>query len=124
MTALGGAHAQRRLLLVEDDVQLRSSLVELLESDGYDVAAVGNGFEALEALHSRPHPDVILLDLMMPVKDGWQFRIEQKRDPSLSTIPVVAMSADHTPKAAAIDADLYLQKPFEYDALLGAIRQV
>jgi signal transduction histidine kinase len=118
------ASGDRRLLLVEDDGELRSSLSELLETDGYEVVAAANGSEALDYLKSSPAPDLILLDLMMPVKDGWQFRIEQKRDPSISSIPVVALSADDTPKAAAIDAAAYLKKPFQYSALLDAIRRI
>ena len=119
-----GALGDRRLLLVEDDGELRSSLCELLRGDGYDVVGASNGSEALDYLRKAPAPDLILLDLMMPVKDGWQFRIEQKRDPAISSIPVLAISADDTPKAAAIDAELYLKKPFEYAALLEAIRRI
>ena len=118
------ALGERRLLLVEDDGELRSSLSELLRSDGYDVVGAANGSEALEYLKQSPAPDLILLDLMMPVKDGWQFRIEQKRDPNISSIPVLAISADDTPKAVAIDAEMYLKKPFQYTALLDAIRRV
>jgi two-component system cell cycle sensor histidine kinase/response regulator CckA len=118
------ASGDRRLLLVEDDGELRHSLSELLETDGYEVIAASNGSEALDYLKTSPAPDLILLDLMMPVKDGWQFRIEQKRDPSISSIPVVALSADDTPKAAAIDAAAYLKKPFQYSALLDAIRRI
>ena len=118
------ALGERRLLLVEDDGELRSSLAELLRSDGYDVVGAANGSEALEYLKQSPAPDLILLDLMMPVKDGWQFRIEQKRDPTISSIPVLAISADDTPKAVAIDAEMYLKKPFQYTALLDAIRRV
>src|SRR5215510_6012680 len=115
--ALGG----RRLLLVEDDGELRSSLSELLLSDGYDVVEASNGLEALDFLRKAPPPDLILLDLMMPVKDGWQFRVEQKRDPTIASIPVVAFSADATPKAAAIDAEAYLKKPVDYDTLVDTI---
>src|SRR5215471_1892152 len=118
------ASGDRRLLLVEDDSELRNSLSELLETDGYEVLQASNGSEALDYLKTAPAPDLILLDLMMPVKDGWQFRIEQKRDPAISSIPVVALSADDTPKAAAIDAAAYLKKPFQYSALLDAIRRV
>jgi signal transduction histidine kinase len=118
------ALGERRLLLVEDDGELRSSLSELLRSDGYDVVGAANGSEALEYLKQAPAPDLILLDLMMPVKDGWQFRIEQKRDPNISSIPVLAISADDTPKAVAIDAEMYLKKPFQYTTLLDAIRRV
>src|SRR3954469_2162174 len=119
-----GAFEGRRLLLVEDDGELRSSLSELLETDGYNVIGASNGSEALDYLRKSPAPDLILLDLMMPVKDGWQFRVEQRRDPAISAIPVLAMSADDTPKAAAIDADLYIKKPFEWNALLSGIRRV
>ena len=118
--ALGG----RRVLLVDDDSELRGSLCDLLRSDGYEVVAATNGSDALERLHQGPLPDLIVLDLVMPVKDGWQFRIEQKSDPAISSIPVLAMSADDTPKAAAIDADLYIRKPFQYPALLDAIHRV
>src|SRR5713226_6627597 len=93
-----GALGERRLLVVEDDWELRSSLSDLLRRDGYDVADAANGSEALDYLKSSPAPDLILLDLMMPVKDGWQFRIEQKKDPTIASIPVLAMSADDTPK--------------------------
>ena len=81
------------------------------------------GSEALEHLRSGNHADVILLDLMMPVMDGWQFRVEQKRDPRLASIPVLVISADTTAKAAAIDADAYLRKPIEYSALVGSIER-
>jgi signal transduction histidine kinase len=118
--ALGG----RRLLLVEDDGELRGSLTELLHSDGYDVVEASNGVEALDRLRKIPAPDLILLDLMMPVKDGWQFRVEQKRDPAIAAIPVVAFSADDTPKARAIDAEAYIRKPFQYPALLDTVRRI
>jgi len=124
MQGYGGALGERQLLLVEDDTELRGSLCELLRSDGYDVANTSNGSEALDYLKRSPAPDLILLDLMMPVKDGWQFRIEQKKDPSIASIPVLAMSADDTPKAVAVDAEAYIKKPFEYETLSGAIRRV
>ncbi|HKQ68201.1 MAG TPA: response regulator [Polyangiaceae bacterium] len=121
---LDGANGERRLLLVEDDGELRGFLAELLRGDGYDVVGASNGSEALEYLKRAPAPDLILLDLMMPVKDGWQFRIEQRRDPSISSIPVLAISADDTPKAAAIDAEGYIKKPFHYPELLESIKHV
>jgi signal transduction histidine kinase len=118
--ALGG----QRLLLIDDDIDLRDSLCELLRADGFEVAVAGDGAEGLACLRRGPLPDLILLDLVMPVKNGWQFRIEQKHDPPLAMIPVLAMSSDDTPKAAAIDADLYITKPFHYVDLVSAIRRV
>ena len=119
-----GAIGGRRLLLVEDDGELRNSLSELLLSDGYEVVEASNGSEALDCARRIPAPDLILLDLMMPVKDGWQFRVEQKRDPTIASIPVVAFSADDTPKAVAIDAEAYIKKPFQYPALVETVRRI
>ena len=111
----------RSLLVVEDDADIRETLDGLLSMEGFHVIGCSNGREALDWLHRSPKPDVILLDLMMPVMDGWQFRVAQKHDPELATIPVVALSADATAKAAAIDADAYLKKPVEYETLIDTI---
>jgi signal transduction histidine kinase len=113
--------AGRTLLVVEDDADIREALDGLLSMEGFHVAGCSNGREALEWLRGSPRPDVILLDLMMPVMDGWQFRVAQKEDPELSTIPVLALSADATAKAAAIDADAYLRKPVDYETLVDTI---
>jgi signal transduction histidine kinase len=114
----------KTLLIVEDDKDIREALDGLLSMEGYQVAGCANGLEALQYLRRSPAPDVILLDLMMPVMDGWQFRVEQKKDPALASIPVVALSADNTPKAAAIDAEAYLKKPVDFDTLLGTIERL
>ena len=113
--------AGRTLLVVEDDADIREALDGLLSIEGFRVTGCCNGREALDWLHSSPKPDVIVLDLMMPVMDGWQFRVAQKHDPELATIPVVALSADATAKAAAIDADAYLKKPVDYETLVDTI---
>jgi len=119
-----GGHGERCLLLVEDDAELRSSLGDLLRGDGYHVVDASNGLEALDCLQKGITPDLILLDLMMPVKDGWQFRIEQKRDPEFASIPVLVLSADDSPKAAVIDAAAYVKKPFDYTTLQTTIERV
>jgi signal transduction histidine kinase len=111
----------RTLLVVEDDADIREALDGLLSTEGFRVAGCSNGREALEWLHTSSKPDIIVLDLMMPVMDGWQFRVAQKHDPELATIPVVALSADATAKAAAIDADAYLKKPVDYETLIDTI---
>src|SRR5258708_7836957 len=111
----------RTLLVVEDDADIREALDGLLSMEGFRVTGCGNGREALDWLRGSPRPDVILLDLMMPVMDGWQFRVAQKHDPELAKIPVVALSADATAKAAAIDADAYLKKPVDYETLIDTI---
>ena len=80
--------------MVDDDPDIRDSLREVLEDEGYEVACVGNGREALDHLKTAsPRPCVILLDLMMPVMDGWQFRREQKQDADIADIPLVVITA-------------------------------
>jgi len=111
----------RTLLVVEDDPDIREALDGLLSTEGFRVAGCSNGREALNWLRTSPKPDLILLDLMMPVMDGWQFRVAQKKDPELAAIPVLALSADTTAKAVAIDAEAYLKKPVDYDTLIDTI---
>ena len=84
----------KAVLLVEDDIDVREAVADTLDEAGYRVSPARNGQEALDMLRSGAvQPRVILLDLMMPVMDGWQFREEQLRDPALASIPVVALSA-------------------------------
>jgi CheY-like chemotaxis protein len=80
----------RRILLVEDDPDIRISLQTILTEEGFDVVACNNGREALSRLGSMAAPDLIILDLMMPVMDGWQFRIQQKNDPSIAQVSLVS----------------------------------
>jgi CheY-like chemotaxis protein len=113
-----------RLLVVEDDETIRESLMDLLQDEGATLATAANGREALEALRRPPSPDLILLDLMMPVMDGWEFRIAQRADEALAGIPLIAMSADRSAKAAAIAADAYVGKPLDFGALVRRIQRV
>ena len=85
--------ASKTLLVVDDDADARGAIVSLLEMEGYSVAAAGDGQEALDYLHHFPPPAMILLDLMMPSMDGWQFRQQQQSDPILASIPVIIISA-------------------------------
>ena len=82
------------ILLVDDDSDLRRAMIDLLASDDYTAVGVPNGQEALEWLDSAERPPrLILLDLMMPVMDGWQFRKEQLKNPALASIPVAVLSS-------------------------------
>src|SRR5207249_387698 len=81
------------VLVVEDDFDLRDALVPILEYEGHRVVSAANGREALDWLHAMPPPSLILLDLMMPVMNGEEFRAEQLRDPALASIPGVILSA-------------------------------
>ncbi|HEX9401416.1 MAG TPA: response regulator [Anaeromyxobacter sp.] len=115
-----------RILLVEDDSALRSALAELLVERGFEVACAGDGREALAAL-CGPVPSIILLDLAMPVMDGWAFRAEQRRDPRLAGIPTVVLSATPAADAHALDGfepDAALSKPFDFDRLVETVHRL
>src|SRR5262245_60472537 len=117
--------AGKSILIVEDDADIREAMALVLQDDGYTVARSANGSEALAYLHASPPPSLILLDLMMPVMDGWQFRQEQRRDPALAPIPVVVVSADShvRQKAEGIGAVDHLQKPVELERLLEMVHR-
>ena len=110
----------KSILIVDDDEALRDVLTEALSEEGLDVSCSANGLEALKVLRAGLRPDVILLDLMMPVMDGWGFREEQSRDPELASIPVVVVTAAHW-LHKPIDAHAIVRKPFKLDELLGVV---
>lgn len=81
------------VLLVEDEPSVREVIEEVLRSEGYPVVSAVNGADALAILRAGLRPFIIILDLMMPIMDGWQFRTEQLKDPELLKIPTVVYSA-------------------------------
>jgi len=109
---------KRRVLVVEDDRDIRGEMVSLLEEEGYSVLVADHGRHALEVIQKSGQPDVIVLDLMMPVMDGWEFRELQKRDPALCEIPVIVTTASED----EVDADALIPKPIDGEALLRAIK--
>jgi signal transduction histidine kinase len=109
---------------VENERFLSNTLGQLLTENGYEVSFAGDGREALRVLHSQALPNLIILDLRMPVMDGWEFRSIQKDDPKLGLIPVLVVSADPSPQAAAISAQGYLRKPFDADEVMAAVKRV
>jgi CheY-like chemotaxis protein len=116
------------ILIVDDDNDVRAALSELLEAEGFAVEGAPDGRAALARLRAATvHPAVILLDLMMPGMDGWEFRNEQLRDPKLAAVPVVILSASGFSRES-IEVQLrpaaYVEKPIERTELLGVIRKV
>jgi CheY-like chemotaxis protein len=109
------------VLIVEDDADLREMMAQLLTLEGFNAATVANGREALQYLEEEK-PDVILLDLMMPVMDGWEFRRHQKADPEMSQVPVIVLSALDQGRAAGLDPAAFLKKPLDFDRLLQLVR--
>lgn len=114
------------ILLVEDDYDIRAMLVMLLDMEGYHVVRATNGREALTLLEEGLRPHLILLDLMMPVMNGWQFREETLNVPEFASIPVIVISGDGR-SAAQNMADhvaCFLKKPLELDRLLSKIDEL
>ncbi len=113
----------KRILVVEDDTSIRELLVELLESEGYSVASAVNGLEGLKYLQSQANPDLILIDLMMPVMDGYSFRSEQLKNEKWASIPTVVMSAEANAKEKMKNFSItaFLSKPVELDTILKTV---
>jgi len=112
------------VLIVEDDKYIRQSLNTLLSSEGYNVELASNGQEALTLLeHATKLPSLIILDLMMPVMDGFQFKEQVSQVPKLAEIPVVIMTADgHTEeKRVKAGANEALKKPTDIDVILDTV---
>ncbi|HXJ23591.1 MAG TPA: response regulator [Polyangia bacterium] len=115
--------AQKKVLLVEDDLEIRDILQDLLEAEGYDVIPASHGRQALEFLSGTPAeslPDLVVLDMMMPLVDGSQVLATMKSDPKLSPIPVVVMSAVARERPAGAAA--FLRKPIPLQKLFDTIR--
>ncbi len=114
------------VMVVEDDADISDAIASTLEDHGYCVIVAANGQEALDKLRQAPKPPhLILLDLMMPVLDGWQFREVQKGDPALADVPVVLLSAHVDIRSAAnqLAAVAWLKKPVDLRALLEVVEE-
>ncbi len=123
MNALSAQPLQSRgtIMVVEDDHDIRVSVRALLEEEGYRVITVTNGLSALSALErDEDMPQLILLDLMLPVMDGWHFAERIRLNPRLATIPIAIMSAYEQPPPPA-GAVGFVKKPVDADALLRVV---
>lgn len=112
------------ILIVEDNQDVREALQALFELSGYHVRTANNGREALDEASSQL-PSLILLDMMMPVMDGWQFLQKRKLDHDLSQVPVVVVSAASSEKLPKADDSVhFLNKPFDFDKLLTYVERL
>jgi CheY-like chemotaxis protein len=111
------------VIVLEDDAEIRDSIVEVLLEDGFEARGFTNGAEALDYLRSGGAASMILLDVMMPIMDGVEFRRKIEEDPSLAAIPVVLLTAagDAQRRAAAMRVSGGLNKPVRIDALLSIV---
>lgn len=109
--------------IVEDDSEFRNMLRELLEEEQYRVVAVANGAEALEQLRGETLPNVILLDVSMPVMDGFDFLRFRNEDPQLATVPVVLVTNAKPHERPTIGVSDVVRKPIDIDEILFAIKR-
>jgi CheY-like chemotaxis protein len=109
------------VVVVEDDIRALDALTELLEASGYLVVRAQNGQEALEATRCSPPPRLILLDLSMPVMDGWEFLRHQRREPSIANIPVIVITA--LVSAIPAGAKALITKPINVSRLLSLVER-
>jgi CheY-like chemotaxis protein len=111
----------RRVLVVDDENDIRDTLADVLTAEGYSVQTAANGLEALDVVQRRPI-DVVLVDLMMPIMDGWTFFSRVRRDPKTADLPIVAVSA--MPPEAGEGFTARLRKPFDLEKLLETMSDV
>lgn len=111
------------VLVVDDDADIRESITDVLEMRGFRVKTAVNGAQALEILRGGGRPCVILLDLMMPILNGWEFCAEQRKDAALAALPVVVISGGGSTNAKAADLGVteFLRKPLELAAILEVV---
>ena len=109
------------MFIVEDDPDTREMIGRFLELEGFAVVTAANGRQALDRLDAGTRACVILLDLMMPVMDGWEFRRRQASHSAFGNIPVIVFSAAGPERMEQIEANDYLSKPVDLDELLRRI---
>ena len=113
------------ILVVEDDDEIREDLSDALADAGFSVVAAHDGNDALSKMQSMAQPCLVLLDLMMPVMDGWELRREMLRRPELAQVPVFVVSAvpGIQEESKALEANGYLLKPFNVRQLLSVVEK-
>lgn len=121
-TANGSIAPSKRILVVEDEQVIRETFQLALEIEGYQVDVASNGKEGLDLLCAIPKPCLILLDLMMPVMNGWEFMDEIKKIPALADIPIVVVTA-FSEKARGIKEHVVLPKPVDLTVLFSTVEK-
>jgi len=117
-----GRNTSRDILLIEDDVDIRAIIKDALEWEGYHVYTASNGKEGMEILPEMPAPGLILLDLMMPVMNGWEFAEALETDRAYADIPIVTLSAFSDPEKR-IRVKGSIKKPVDFDVLFALVKK-
>jgi CheY-like chemotaxis protein len=113
----------KKVLVIEDDSDIRNSLRDILQLEEMDVVLATNGQEGLDQLSVHPDVRIVLLDMMMPIMDGSEFLRRIRSDDKWADIPVIAVSAGGL-RASSIDAQAFMAKPFDLGALLDTIHRL
>jgi CheY-like chemotaxis protein len=112
-----------KILVVDDDADIREVLSEVLIESGHEVVTASNGLEALRILREGWRPCMVLLDLMMPVMDGYLFLQERKHDPALATIPITVITAGRQVDVTRLEDATLVAKPIRLPALMSLIER-
>ncbi len=119
---------RRAVMIVDDDDAIREALEDVLSDEGYDVVGVSDGQQALDYLlgdlHPEKRPSAILVDLWMPVMDGWKFLDALLEDPRFSRIPLVVLTAARDQRARDLRVAEVLTKPVQLQQVLGALERL
>ena len=115
----------QHILIVENEIDIREILQEFFEGEGFEVSTAQHGLDAIHHLSTQKHPDVILLDLMMPVMSGSEFMMKRESNPEWGKIPVVIMSASNENKKDTSQFGLHwkIQKPLQLDDLFSVVTE-
>ena len=114
---------EKSILVIDDEPDIRFTLADILKALGYSVRVASNGREALENIRAYGAPSIIVLDLMMPVMDGYQFWSEQHQDPKLATVPVVVITAGTSVRRDELDPFGVVKKPIRLPLLCSLIEK-
>jgi CheY-like chemotaxis protein len=119
------ATAGKNVLVIDDDHDIRDLVVFYLNTNGYQATGASNGEEAIAHLQAAAHTDLIILDLMMPIMDAWEFRNMQQQDPAIGQIPVVLISAtdEVSYEVEPLAAAGFIRKPIDFNHLLATVEQ-
>jgi CheY-like chemotaxis protein len=121
---VGSSPERRAVMIVDDDDAIREALEDVLSDEGYEVVGVSDGQQALDYLHAEKRPHAILVDLWMPVMDGWKFLDALLDDPRFSRIPLVVLTAARDQRARDLRVAEVLTKPVQLQQVLSALERL
>jgi CheY-like chemotaxis protein len=113
----------KNILIIEDDESIRTMIASVLEIEGYSISAASNGKHAIDIISKGPTPDIILLDMMMPVMNGWDFLDFIRSNAATAKIPIVVVSA-YSEIAKSVKPQAVVPKPVQLKSLLSAIEKL